>query len=89
MNNEQSQTGGESGLMGDSCRFPLENGTNVPAVARVRILKGIMQLLTPHFRVCFPLTNHFTSRGKSDIPISCMPLPGWHQAGDNCSDTRR
>jgi hypothetical protein len=49
----------------------------------------IMQLLTPHFWDCFPLTNHFTSRGKSDILISCMPLPGWHQAGDNGCDTRR
>lgn len=67
----------------------LENGINVPAVVGVRILKSIMQLLTPRFWDGFLLTNHFTSRGKSDSPTSCMQLPGWHQAGGNCSDNRQ
>lgn len=74
--------------MGDSRRF-FWKMVNVPAVTRVRILKGIMQLPTPRFWYRSLLTNHLTSRGKSDIPSSCMPLPGWHQAGGSCSATNR
>lgn len=48
-----------------------------------------MQLLTPRFWYRSLLTNHLTSRGKSDIRSSCMPLSGWHQAGGSCSATNR